>query len=120
MPLERPAIVRTERGLTLAGSRVTLYDILDYLEDGRSPEQIRDLLLLSDGDMHTALAYIAAHGEQVDAEYRELTRESEEIRQYWEDRNRKRLAQIAAMPKPELHALRTRLEARKAQRAATE
>ena len=25
------AIIRTERGLTIAGTRITLYDVMDYL-----------------------------------------------------------------------------------------
>jgi hypothetical protein len=27
----RLAIIRTERGLTIAGTRITLYDVMDYL-----------------------------------------------------------------------------------------
>jgi hypothetical protein len=30
----QPAIIRTERGLTVAGTRVTRYDLLEYLADG--------------------------------------------------------------------------------------
>jgi len=26
------AIIRTERGLTIAGTRITLYDVMDYLK----------------------------------------------------------------------------------------
>ena len=27
----QPAIIRTERGLTISGTRVTLYDVMDYV-----------------------------------------------------------------------------------------
>lgn len=26
-----PAIIRTERGLSIAGTRITLYDVMDYV-----------------------------------------------------------------------------------------
>lgn len=33
---KQAAIIHTERGLTIAGTRITLYDVIDYLEsDGR-------------------------------------------------------------------------------------
>ncbi len=28
---EQTAIIRTERGLTIAGTRITLYDVMDYV-----------------------------------------------------------------------------------------
>ena len=28
---EEAAIIRTERGLTIAGTRITIYDIMDYV-----------------------------------------------------------------------------------------
>lgn len=27
----QPTIIRTERGLTIAGTRITLYDVMDYV-----------------------------------------------------------------------------------------
>ena len=29
-----PTVVRTERGLTIAGTRITLYDVMDYVTAG--------------------------------------------------------------------------------------
>jgi hypothetical protein len=31
IPNGRGAIIRTERGLTIAGTRITLYDVMDYV-----------------------------------------------------------------------------------------
>jgi len=28
---KQPTIIRTERGLTIAGTRITLYDVMDYI-----------------------------------------------------------------------------------------
>jgi uncharacterized protein (DUF433 family) len=120
-PIEvEPAIIRTERGLTLAGTRLTVYDIMDYLVAGWEREGIRDSFLLTDRQIDVLLAYIHDHRQEVDAEYQEVLRAGEEIRQYWEERNRERLAQIAARPyPPEQEAIRAKLRARK-QRLADE
>jgi hypothetical protein len=37
-------VIRTERGLTIAGTRITLYDVLDYLYAGWPRKLIRDRL----------------------------------------------------------------------------
>ncbi len=59
--------------------------------------------------------YIETHREEVEAEYEIVLRQVEEIRQYWEERNRERFAQIAAMPpKPGQEEIRAKLRARKA------
>jgi len=111
-PACEPAIVRTERGLTIAGTRITIYDVMDYLKVQYPPKLIREKLGLNDAQVHCALAYIEAHREQVEAEYQDCLQTAVEIRQYWENRNRERFAQIAAMPpKPGQAALRAKLQA---------
>ena len=54
-------IVRTERGLTIAGTRITLYDVMDYVTDGWPPKLIRDRLGLSDRQIAEAISYIETH-----------------------------------------------------------
>lgn len=109
------AIVRTERGLTLAGTRITLYDVMDYLKAQYPPKLIREKLGLNDAQIHSALAYIETHRSEVEAEYQECLKTAAEIRQYWEERNRERFAKIAAMPpKPGQEALRAKLQEWKA------
>ena len=94
----QPTVVRTERGLTIAGSRLTLYDVVDYVVAGWPPVEIRDWLYLTDEQMRDVMAYIAAHRAEVEQEYRVVLQRAEEERRYWEERNRERFAQIAAMP----------------------
>ena len=36
-------VVRTERGLTIAGTRITLYNIMDYVTAGYPAEYIQHL-----------------------------------------------------------------------------
>lgn len=114
-PIESAAIVRTERGLTIAGTRTTLYSVMDYLLKGEPSSVISERLNLSDRQVADALEYIQAHRAEVEAEYQRVLEEAEEVRQYWEERNRERLTQIAALPpRPGQEAIRAKLRASKA------
>lgn len=113
------SIIRTERGLTIAGTRITLYDVMDYLKAQYPPKFIRDAFNLTDAQIHAALAYIEAHQTEVEAEYQEILKAAEQTRQFWEQRNRERFARIAATPpRPGYEALRTKLQERREQREA--
>lgn len=109
---KEPAIVRTERGLTITDTRITLYDVMDYLTAGYPAKLIREKLSLSDRQITSALSYIEAHQAEVEAEYQEVLQIAQENQQYWENRNREHFAQLAAMPpKPGKEALRAKLQA---------
>jgi uncharacterized protein (DUF433 family) len=116
----KPAsIIRTERGLTIAGTRISLYDIIDLLKANYPPKYIRDTFNLS-AELHAALSYIDNNSVQVEAEYQEVLQTREEIRQYWEERNRDRFEQIAAAPpRPGYEAVRAKLQEWRAQREAS-
>jgi uncharacterized protein (DUF433 family) len=108
-------IIRTERGLTVAGTRITLYDIMDYLNGGWAAKLVQGWLRLTDAQMDAALSYIATHRTDVEAEYTEILQTAQEIRYYWEEKNRERFARIAALPpKPGQEAIRAKLQAHKA------
>ena len=108
-------IIRTERGLTISGTRITLYDVMDYRKAQYPSMLISEKLGLNDEQIRLALAYIDTHHAEVEAEYQECLQTAAEIRQYWEERNRERFAKIAAMPpKPGQEALRAKLQAWKA------
>lgn len=114
-----PGIVRTERGLSLAGTRITLYDVMDYLHGQWAPERIHDILRLTDDQLRAALDYITA--ERDEAEYQLVLADAAVARRYWEDRNRERLAQAPRLPpQPERAALRARLAAERARQAEEE
>jgi len=113
-------VLRTERGLTIAGTRITLYDVLEYLHAGWPPKLIRDRLDLTDQQVADALAYINTSRAEVEAEYQEVCQTAQEIQQYWEEQSRERCVQIAARPpKPEQEALREKLQAWKAKLKST-
>jgi uncharacterized protein (DUF433 family) len=110
----QPTVVRNERGLSINGTRITLYDVMDYLRAGLSPEELQEWLPLSEQQVAEAIKYIATHRAEVEAEYHQVLAKAEENRRYWEVRNRDRLARIASMPpKPEHAAAWAKLQALK-------
>jgi uncharacterized protein (DUF433 family) len=114
----RTAIIRTEWGLTIAGTRITLYDVMDYVTAQYPPKFIGDVLNLTKEQVNAALSYIKENRSEVEAEYQTVLQEAEEIRQYWEERNREHFARIAAMPsKPGREALWAKLQEQKARHA---
>jgi uncharacterized protein (DUF433 family) len=107
-------IVRTSRGLTIAGTRITLYTIMDHLKDEWPPHLIQDWFNLTEEQIQGALAYIEAHQEEVETEYQQVLKEAEETEQYWREYNREHFAKVAAMPPlPGQEKIRAKLEARK-------
>jgi len=116
-----PTVVRTGRGLSIAGTRLTLYSIMDFVKAEWPPKLIRDWFNLTDQQIADVMAYIAEHRDEVEAEYQLVLQQAEEHRRYWEERNRERFAQIAAMPpKPEQAAIRAKLVAHKAKLSRSE
>jgi len=112
---QHPAVVRTGRGLSIAGTRITLYSLMDYVKAGWPPRLIQDVFNLTDEQITDAMDYIATHREEVEAEYQLVLQQAEENRQYWEARNRERLAQIAALsPRSGQEEIRAKLKAAKA------
>jgi uncharacterized protein (DUF433 family) len=116
---KQSSIIRTERGLTIAGTRITLYDVMDHLKAQYPPKFIRDAFNLTDEQIRIALSYIETHRTEVEAEYQEILKAAAETQQYWEERNRERFARIAATPpRPGYEAVRAKLQERREQREA--
>jgi uncharacterized protein (DUF433 family) len=108
-------IIRTERGLTIAGTRITLYDVMDYVMAQYPPKFIQGLFELTEEQINVALAYIETNRAAVEAEYQIVLKEAEELRQYYEEKNRDLIARLAAQPpKPGQEAIRAKLQAAKA------
>ncbi len=115
---KKSEIIRTERGLTISGTRITLYDVIDLLKAEYPSKLIRDKFNLTNEQVDAALSYIEDNHTQVETEYQEVLQTREEIRQYWEEHNREHFDRIAKIPhKPELEALWKKLEEQKARRA---
>jgi len=98
----RPTIVRTGRGLTIGGTRLTLYMIMDFLKAGYSPDEVRDEFRLTFKQIDDVMEYLEAHRDEVESEYQQVVGLAESNRRYWEDRNRELFEQIdRTPPKPE-------------------
>ncbi|WP_375499033.1 DUF433 domain-containing protein [uncultured Nostoc sp.] len=112
---EKARIIRTERGLTIAGTRITIYDVMDHLKAGWASKLIPNWLPLTEEQLDAALSYIDTNRTEVEAEYQTVLQEAQEMREYWEEKNRDRLAEIAKMPpKPGQEKIYAKLQAWKA------
>src|SRR5436309_3033553 len=65
-------IINRGRGPEIAGTRITVYDILDYYRQGWHPSAIAATLRLSSAQVEAAIAYIEQHQEDVMAAYQRL------------------------------------------------
>ena len=91
LPRENRTVVRTPRGLSVKGSRLTLYSIMDGIRENNSLKNVRDLYELTDEEMLDVLDYIHLHKQEVEQEYREVLKSAEQNQKYWEDRNKEQL-----------------------------
>jgi len=65
-------IIDRGRGPEIAGTRITVYDIVDYLEGGWHPTAIAAFFRISSREVDAALRYIEEHKEEVRAEYQRI------------------------------------------------
>ena len=92
-----PLIVETSRGPCIAGRRTTIYVILEHFKSGLDREFIKQHLLLSDEQLDAALEYIEQHRGEVERDYAEIVRRSEENRERYETLYRER-SRYASLP----------------------
>ena len=65
-------IINRGRGPEIAGTRITVFDVLDYRKHGWHRDRIAALFRLSSAQIQAALDYIDAHSEEVMAEYQRI------------------------------------------------
>ncbi len=65
-------IIDRGRGPEIAGTRITIYDVVDYLQEGWRCDQIAGLFRLPPEDIQAALQYIDDHHEDVMTAYRQI------------------------------------------------
>ncbi len=71
-----PGIINRGRGPEIEGTRITVYDILDYLTDGWHHTAIAATLRLSSAEVLAAIEYIEANKEEVLSSYQKLLERS--------------------------------------------
>ncbi|PON10006.1 hypothetical protein C2W62_52410, partial [Candidatus Entotheonella serta] len=67
--MTKPHIINRGDGPKIAGTRITVYTILDYIRAGRTRDWIAAMLNLSSDHVQAAMDYIDDHNTQVNAEY---------------------------------------------------
>ncbi len=65
-------IIDRGRGPEIAGTRITVYDVLDYYTTGWHRDLIADTLDLSSREVEVAIRYIEEHRDEVMADYEEM------------------------------------------------
>jgi uncharacterized protein (DUF433 family) len=91
-------VVRERGGLFIAGTRITLYDIMDYVLDGWSPQRIQSWFNLTDEQIRDALCYIEENRAKVEAEYQNVLEYAEEIRHTGKNVTRNGLPKLPPCP----------------------
>lgn len=70
--IQESVIVNRGRGPEISGTRITVYDVMDYYTAGWHRDEIAALFRLASRDVEAAIDYIEAHKEEVTAEYQKI------------------------------------------------
>ncbi|HKQ72915.1 MAG TPA: DUF433 domain-containing protein [Blastocatellia bacterium] len=73
-------IEETPRGPSIAGTRITVYSVMDYLEGDLDRDFVKRVMVITDEQLDAVLEYIAQHKEEVERDYQRILRRSEELR----------------------------------------
>jgi len=112
-------VVRTERGLTVRGTRLTLYLLMDCIHAGWSAAEIKECYSLTDDEYAEILAYIDNHQPEFELEYQEVVKRAVELQAYWEVRNlEQRKQRKKAPPAGDTQLLYARLREQQAEYSA--
>jgi uncharacterized protein (DUF433 family) len=85
-------VVETPRGPSIAGTRITIYSIMDSIKAGWSREEILQVMTqITAAQLDAVYEYIGQHREQVEQAYERILRRSAEARaksdQIWRERS---------------------------------
>lgn len=69
---DEPLLHDRGRGPEIKGTRITVYDVLDYHKSGRPAEWIADLLRVTVPQVEAAVRYIESHRDEVMPAYEEM------------------------------------------------
>jgi uncharacterized protein (DUF433 family) len=70
-PIE-PKIIDRGRGPEIAGTRITVYDVMDYYKHGDHHSVIATILGVSSAEILCAIEYIEEHKAEVEAAYQRI------------------------------------------------
>jgi uncharacterized protein (DUF433 family) len=70
--IRTPRIIDRGRGPEIEGTRITVYNVLDYRKIGWHRDRIAMFFRLSSDQIQVAIDYIDAHKEEVEADYNRI------------------------------------------------
>ena len=100
-----PWIVETELGTSIAGTRTTVYSVMDYIKAGHDREYTLRFLPITPEQLDAAYEYIEQHREEVERNYARILQREEEARRRSEEIMRERSPFPPDMPREERVAL---------------
>ncbi len=107
-------VVETPRGPSIAGTRITVYSVMDLIKNNRSREYIARMMLISPEQVDAVFEYIAQHRQAVEQEYERILRREAEARAESEKFMRERTPELFDISPEELRRrLIRRLEEKK-------
>lgn len=99
-------IVDRGRGPEIAGTRITVYSVMEYLKAGRSRDYIAATLNLSSAQVESAVNFIRQHQEQLEPEFERIMERIQQGNPEWvEQRLKQNRRQLKAL-REQLHARR--------------
>ncbi|MBI3167703.1 MAG: hypothetical protein HYZ22_04445 [Chloroflexi bacterium] len=88
VPRENRTVIRVHNNLTVNGTRLNLYHIMDEMQGKNSLKNVRDIYELTDEEMLDILDYMHMNKEEFEKEYQDVLKNAEEERRYWEEKNK--------------------------------
>ncbi|MEM7537635.1 MAG: DUF433 domain-containing protein [Chloroflexota bacterium] len=95
-------IIETETDPTIAGTRVTIYDVMEMIDNGDDIFLICLNFDLTPSQVHMAIAYIEEHREWLEPELKKILKRLAEQEQHYRAIQEKIRAKIAKEPKTPL------------------
>jgi len=100
-----PLIEETPRGPSIAGTRITVYSVMDYLKGDWDRDFVKRVMVITDEQLDAVLEYIAQHKEEVERDYQRILRRSEELRAHYKKIQMERSPFPPDMPEEEKRTL---------------
>jgi uncharacterized protein (DUF433 family) len=98
--MNRPAIIDRGRGPEIAGTRITVFHVLEYQRAGMHRDAIAVSLGLSSDQVEAALDFIREHAREVGREYEKIRKRIERGNPAWiEEKLRESHAKLEAFRK---------------------
>ncbi len=73
-------IVETPRGPSIAGTRITVYSVMDFIKDNWSRDSILQVMTITAEQLDAVYEYVERHKAEVEQEYERILRRETEAR----------------------------------------